>query len=167
MAGARGGMAAGSVGRGRTRWGLFAAVMALPMLIVAGLTAVVIRFMTSDYPLGGEPEQVPCAEALEFGGAKLPDGAYGGQCTVQTWLDTSYHAEFRMPRADVRKWLTDTYPGGPQTGTEFCDHGAGLCLNLNSSEAPPPPGADADAVTVNVTYVDATTALVRFSAFTV
>jgi hypothetical protein len=167
MAGVRGGTTSGQGGRGRTGWGLFAVVMALPALLAAGLIAVVIRFLTSDYPMGGAPEDVPCAEALEFGGARLPKGAHDADCTVQTWLDTDYNAEFRMPRADVRKWLTDTYPRDPQPGTEFCDHGADLCLNLNSSDAPPPPGADADAVTVNVTYVDATTALVRFSAFTV
>ncbi|MFF4562350.1 hypothetical protein [Streptomyces sp. NPDC001435] len=167
MAGVRGGTAGARAGRGRTRWGVFAAVLALPALILAGLVAMVIRFMTSDYPLGGEPEAVPCTEALAFGGAKLPKGAYDGQCTVQTWLDTDYHAAFRMPRAAVRTWLTDTYPEGPQPGTDLCDTGADLCLNLNTQFATPPDDAGADAVTVNVTYEDAGTAVVSFSAFTV
>ncbi|GGJ49842.1 hypothetical protein [Streptomyces brasiliensis] len=167
MAGVRGGTAGARAGRGRTRWGVFAVVMALPTLLVAGVAAVAIWFMTSDYPLGGEPEDVPCAEALDFGGAKLPKGAYDGQCTVQTWLDTDYHAAFRMPRADVRKWLADTYPEAPEPGTDLCDTDADLCLNLNTQYATPPDGAGADAVTVNVTYEDAGTAVVFFSAFTV
>ena len=165
MAGGGSGTTAGPAGRGRTRWWLVAAVLALPGLIMAGLVTMVITFMTSDYPLGGAPEDVPCAEALRFGGAKLPEGAYDTDCTVQSWLDTSYEAEFRMPRATVRTWLTDTY--GKPPGTDLCDPGADACLNLDSSDAAPPPGADADAVDVNVTYEDAGTALISFSAFTV
>jgi hypothetical protein len=141
--------------------------MALPGLLLAGLVTVLIYYLTSDYPLDGGPEKVPCAEALEFGGAKLPKGAHGGRCTVRVWLDTSYLADFRMPRADVPKWLADTYPAGPGPGTEFCDDGADLCLNLDSAHASPPPGAAADAVTVNVTYENAGTARILVSAFTV
>ncbi|MFG2354867.1 hypothetical protein [Streptomyces sp. NPDC048521] len=153
--------------RGRTRWRLFAAVMAVPALLLGWVIVIVIRFMTSDYPLGGAPETVPCAEALRFGGARVPEGAYDERCTVQTWLDTSYHAAFRMRRADVGTWLKDSYPAGPEPGTDLCEKGADLCLNMDSATAPPPPDAAADAVTVNVTYEGPQGALVRFSAFTV
>ncbi|MFH8775435.1 hypothetical protein [Streptomyces sp. NPDC017958] len=156
-------MAAG----GWTRWGLFALVGALPALVVVWLAVAVVRFATSDYPLGGGPEKVPCAEALDFGGAKLPKGAYDTECTVQAWLDTDYDASFRMPRADVRDWLKATYPKGPAPGTEYCDEGADLCLNLDSEDHKPPAGVYANAVTVNVTYEGPDTARVRFSAFTV
>lgn len=153
--------------RGWTRWGLFALIGALPALVVVWLAVVVVRFATSDHPLGGGPEKVPCAEALDFGGAKLPKEAYDTECTVQAWLDTDYQASFRMPRAGVRHWLKDTYPKGPAPGTEYCDEGADLCLNLNSEEHEPPAGVDANAVVVNVTYEGPDTARVTFSAFTV
>ncbi|QNT93997.1 hypothetical protein HEP81_03698 [Streptomyces griseofuscus] len=48
------------------------------------------------------PEQVPCAEALEFGGGKLPQGAYGTRCTVQSRLDTSRRRGHRRARAPTR-----------------------------------------------------------------
>ncbi|MEW2622784.1 hypothetical protein [Streptomyces sp. NPDC048106] len=131
----------GVAGRGRTRWGLPAAILVVPALVLVWVVVAVVGFATSDYPLGGAPEKVPCAEALDFGGGKLPKGAYDTRCTVQTWLDTSYHAEFRMPRARVRAWLSDTYPYGPQPGTDLCDEAAHLCLNMDSAAAPPPPGA--------------------------
>ncbi|POX56694.1 hypothetical protein C3489_02550 [Streptomyces sp. Ru71] len=143
-----------------------AAVAALPTLLLIWLGVAVVRFMTSDYPLGGAPEQVSCDEALAFGGAALPDGAYDTDCTVQTWLDTDYRVSFRMPRAGVADWLSRTYPG-QQSRTEFCAEGADLCLRLDSDAHPPPAGAGANAVTVDVTYESAGTAQVRFSAFTV
>ncbi|WP_225838695.1 hypothetical protein [Streptomyces sp. NK08204] len=158
---------AGGEGRGRTRWGLVAAVLALPGLLLAWMVVLVVKSALSDYPLGGAPEKVSCAEALSFGGARLPTGAYDTHCTVQAWQDTDYEAGFRMPRADVRGWLKATYLQGPAPGTDLCDEGADLCLNLNSDAHPPPDGVDANAVVVNVTYESAGTARVSFSAFTV
>ena len=151
----------------RTRWGLVAAIMALPALILAWLVVAVVKFATSDHPLGGAPEKVPCAEALDFGGARLPKGAYESQCTVQTWLDTQYDAEFRMPRADLWAWLSHTYPGSPKPDTEFCvADDADFCVYMNS-EHTVPPGIDANAVMIDVTYEGPEQALVRFTAFTV
>ena len=129
----------GVAARGRSRWGLFAVIAALPALVVVWLVVLVVKFATSDYPLG----------------------------TVQAWMDTDYEATFRMPRAGVRDWLTGTYPKGPAPGTELCAEGADLCLNLNTDEYEPPAGVDANAVVVNVTYEGPDTALVKFSAFTV
>ncbi|MEV0641842.1 hypothetical protein AB0I77_44365 [Streptomyces sp. NPDC050619] len=154
--------------RGRTRWGLFAAVVALPVLALTGLVILVVAWSRMDYPLGGEPETVPCSEALDFGGARLPAGAQiVGACEEQGWQDIAYSATFRMPRADVRDWLTHTYPDAPAPETEFCaDEDADLCLDLGYADHLPDT-VDADAVQVNVVYEDADTALVRFSAFTV
>ncbi|MGV9888717.1 hypothetical protein [Streptomyces sp. NPDC003395] len=148
------------------RWGLVAAVAALPTLLLIWLVVTVVRFMTSDYPLGGGPEQVSCDEALAFGGAGLPEGAYDTDCTVRTWLDTDYQVTFRMPRAGVADWLAHTYPG-ERSRTEFCAEGADLCLRLDSEGHAPPAGSGANAVTVDVTYETTSTARVRFSAFTV
>ncbi|MFI5687297.1 hypothetical protein [Streptomyces sp. NPDC051636] len=166
------------VGRGRTRWGLFAAITAVPVLLVTGLVVLVAVWSRSDYPLGGAPEQVPCAEALAFGGAKPPAGAHGAHCTVQVWLDTDYVARFRMPRDGVRDWLAATYPDAPGPETEFCGQDSvDLCLDLGFTEGngdyagqvpgEADPGFGANAVRVEVTYEGPDTALVRFSAFTV
>lgn len=141
-------------------------IAAVPVVVLGWLVVAVVKFATSDYPLGGGPEKVPCAEALAFGGARLPEGAYEGKCTVQAWQDTAYHATFRMPRADVGAWLRSTYPAGPKPTTELCDEGADLCVNMNT-DGTVPPGVDADAVQIDVTYEDPATARVTFTAFTV
>jgi hypothetical protein len=138
------------------------ALLALPALALIGLVVLVVIWSRTDYPLGGAPEKVPCAEALAFGGAKLPDDARDTACTVQAWQDTAYSATFRMPRSGVRDWLAGTYPQAPAE-TRFCGQGVDLCLDLN----PPLKGMDADAVKVEVVYEGAGTARVSFSAFTV
>ncbi|MFH8936449.1 hypothetical protein [Streptomyces griseosporeus] len=154
-------------GRGRTRWGLVAALLAVPaLLVLVPFAWFVWAFATSDFPLGGGKEDVSCEEALHFGGAQLPAGAYDTDCERQSWMDTYYGGTFRMPRAGVRDWLATLSPQGPQPGATGCDHGADLCLNLDAADSVLPPGAAAAAVTVNVTYENATTARVRWSAFT-
>ncbi|MEU5532175.1 hypothetical protein [Streptomyces sp. NPDC020362] len=163
--------------RKRRRWGLITAIAALPALGVIWLGVTVVRFATSDHPLGGGPEKVPCAEALAFGGAKLPDGAYDTGCTVQAWLDTDYTAGFRMPRDGVRDWLRTTYPNAPGPKTEHCyPDSVDLCLHLEfekgyanyAGEVPgaSDPGFGAYALDVDVTYEGPDRALVRFFAFT-
>jgi hypothetical protein len=133
---------------------------------MAWLGVLAVRMASSDHPLGGAPEKVPCAQALDFGGARLPDGAFEGRCTVRTWLDTDYEAEFHMPRAELWTWLKHTYPGAPAPDTVSCVGGADFCVNMNGPDTAPP-GVDADGVVVEVTYEDPGQALVRFSAFTV
>ncbi|MEV6292650.1 hypothetical protein ACWET9_12720 [Streptomyces sp. NPDC004059] len=145
---------------------MVAATLALPVLIMAAAAVMVVRSATSDYPLGGAPEKVSCAEALDFGGAKLPHGAFEDGCTVQTWLDTDYHAEFHMPRAQLWAWLRHTYPDAPEPDTDLCLDGADFCVNMDS-EGTVPPGIDANAVEIDVTYEGPDQALVRFAAFTV
>ncbi|MGW7523270.1 hypothetical protein [Streptomyces sp. NPDC054783] len=145
---------------------MVAAILALPVLIMAGSAVMVVRFATSDYPLGGAPEKAPCAEALDFGGAKLPHGAFEDACTVQTWMDTDYRAEFRMPRAQLWAWLRHTYPGAPEPDTDLCSYGADFCVNMNSQDTVPP-GIAANAVEIDVTYEGPDQALVRFTAYTV
>ncbi|GEC06272.1 hypothetical protein SSP24_39270 [Streptomyces spinoverrucosus] len=154
--------------RGRSWWGLVVALAALPVVILGflGWMAVSAAVVSRDF-LGGNPEEVPCAEALAFGGARLPQGAQQvGACEVTAWLDTHYSAEFRMPRAEVRDWLADTYLYAPDPDTEFCLDDADLCLELDFM-VHSDPEVSADAVQVYVTYEDADTARVRFSAFTV
>ncbi|MGW0875754.1 hypothetical protein ACWD3Z_35495 [Streptomyces sp. NPDC002740] len=162
------GVPAGPAPKGRTRWGLVAAVLALPILLVVGLLVLVgLWLLTDDEEVDGTRlQKVPCAEALAFGGAELPAGAQDAECTVQSWLDTNYQAEFRMPRAGFDTWLKDTYPqapgpGGP--GTQACAHGSDYCFQLDVTGRP---GTAAYYVDMSVTYVNAETARVRYSAFT-
>ncbi|MFI1927600.1 MULTISPECIES: hypothetical protein [unclassified Streptomyces] len=162
------GVPAGPVPRGRTRWGLVAAVLALPVLLVAGLLVLaVVWVLTDDEEQDGTRlKKVPCAEALAFGGAELPTGAEDTACTVQSWLDTNYQADFRMPRAGFDAWLDDTYPEAPEPGgpgTQACGHGSDYCFQLDVTGRP---GTDAYYVNVNVTQVNAETVRVRYSAFT-
>ncbi|WP_405586419.1 hypothetical protein [Streptomyces sp. NBC_01092] len=152
--------------RGHTRWWLFAALVAVPALALAGFVVMVAVWVLADDDLTRSgPEKVPCADALRFGGAALPDGAKTvGACEVQGFQDIHYRATFRMPRADVPDWLTRTYPDAPAPETEFCTPDADLCLDLDAPGDHP--GAGAHAVQVRVDYEDGGTALVRFTAFT-
>ncbi|QTD99884.1 hypothetical protein [Streptomyces cyanogenus] len=131
--------------------------MALPGLMPIRMIVAVVKFSTSDHPLGGAPEEVPCAEAPAFGGAKLRG--------------------FRMPRKDVRDWLATTCPVGPEPKTQYCSPDfVGLCLHLEFQEGSASyarlvpgaagPGFGAHAADVTVTYEGPERALVRFSAFT-
>jgi hypothetical protein len=161
--------------RGRIRWGLVAAVAALPTVLVIWLVAEMVRAAASasDHPLGGAPEQAPCAEALAFGGARLPEGAYDTDCTVQTWLDTRYTAEFRLPRAGLSDWLDRTYPGAPGRTDVCLGDTTDLCVSVGFTDGDVHmpgetyPGFGAHTAHVLVDYEDPDTALVRFSAFTV
>lgn len=153
---------------GRTRWGVVAAILALPVLLVAGLLVLIGVWVLSDDEEtdGTRLKEVPCAEALAFGGARMPEGAGDAKCTVQSWLDTNYQADFRVPRAGFDSWLEDAYPqapapGGP--GTQACAHGSDYCFQLDVSGRP---GTDAWYVNMDVTYVNAETVRVRYSAFT-
>ncbi|MEU8587060.1 hypothetical protein AB0C59_08665 [Streptomyces sp. NPDC048664] len=145
------------------------------VLCAIGLAWFGWRLATFD-PLAGQ--RASCADALAFGGARLPEGAYDTDCSVRAWTDTDHEAGFRMPRAAVRDWLRATYPKAPPSAYEDpCrDGSADLCLSLGFTEgdgdwAGRVPGAagagfGADSVRVDVTYEGPDRALVRFTAFT-
>ncbi|MFF1484696.1 hypothetical protein ACIGZH_03905 [Streptomyces sp. NPDC058319] len=182
------GAAAGRNGtRGRLWWPV-AAVLAVPIVMALAALGVLVAAAAGearDEP--GDPRQADCAEALAFGGARLPAGAHDARCTVRTWLDTEYEAVFRMPRRDVRGWLRATYPDAPESGTASCvPDSAGpagpagpadLCLDLGLTEGDgnhagrvpgsAAPGFGAAAVQVEVVYEGPDRALVTFTAFTV
>ncbi|MEU9992296.1 hypothetical protein AB0E10_36875 [Streptomyces sp. NPDC048045] len=124
-----------------------------------------------------DARKVPCAEALAFGGAELPRGAYDTGCTVRAWMDTDYTARFRMPKDGVGDWLRTAYPHAPAPRTEHCyPDSVDLCLHLEfekgyadyAGDVPgrSDPGFGAYALDVDVTYEGPDRALVRFSAFT-
>ncbi|MFF7751868.1 hypothetical protein ACFZCP_22020 [Streptomyces sp. NPDC007971] len=124
-----------------------------------------------------DARKVPCAEALAFGGAELPRGAYDTECTVRAWMDTDYTARFRMPKDGVGDWLRSTYPNAPEPKGEHCiPDSVDLCVHLEfqkgyadyAGQVPgaSDPGFGAYALDVDVTYEGPDRALVRFSAFT-
>ncbi|MFH8896534.1 hypothetical protein ACH4HG_09015 [Streptomyces coeruleorubidus] len=163
-------------GRGYTRWRLILPVMAVPVLVLGFLTAGFFVWALSEEgdpragalsgegdPRSGALKKVTCAEALAFGGASAPAHAQVGNCTMQQGIDTAYTAVLRMPREDVRGWLRETYPKAPEARSG-ASCGA-LCLDV-SHEDGLPATAGAHVVQVRVEYVNAETARMRFSAFT-
>lgn len=153
--------------RGRTRWELLLPIVAVPVIVLGALVAGIALWASSGEEHGartGAAAGVPCAEALAFGAAERPRGATVRDCTVQRGIDTSYSAVLRMPREDVRGWLRATYPDAPEprTGGGVC---GALCLDV-TRENGLPGTAGAHVVQVRVDDVNAETALVRFSAFT-
>ncbi|MFF7737392.1 hypothetical protein [Streptomyces sp. NPDC007984] len=156
--------------RGHTRWGIVLAILALPVAVLGVLITGLFLWAWPDGDeargdaRAGAPAAVPCAEALAFGAAERPAHGRARDCTVQWGIDTSYAAVLRMPRADVRDWLRETYPNGPEPRTGGGACGA-LCLDV-THENGLPGTAGAHVVQVRVEYENAETALVRFSAFT-
>ncbi|MER5477343.1 hypothetical protein ABT026_10200 [Streptomyces sp. NPDC002734] len=143
-------------GRGRKTWRVVLIVLAA--VVVAGVwwlwaAAEALEDSTSSH-------QAPCPEALAFAGGTLPSGATDARCTVQSWMDTYYRADFRMPRADVADWMSHNWPA-METRTEFCHpKSAALCASTDST------GGQAHSLTVTVTHEDADTARVHVEAFT-
>ncbi|MEU2302648.1 hypothetical protein [Streptomyces antibioticus] len=152
-------------GRSGVRWGVVAAALASAAVVAVGMPVLAGMPAAEEDPARG-PVPVSCAEALAFGGARLPAGARDAECSVQSAMDTLYQADFRMPREDVWTWVADTYPDAPEPGgpgTLACLKGVDHCFQLDVNGRP---GTDAYYVDLAVTYVNAETARVRFSAFT-
>ncbi|MFD5160314.1 hypothetical protein ACFWMJ_19930 [Streptomyces hawaiiensis] len=152
--------------RGHTRWGLILPFLAVPVLLLGFLVVGMFMWALNDEedPREGAAAKVPCAEALAFGGAERPAGAEPHDCTMQRGIDTAYEAVLRMPREDVGDWLRETYPDAPKPRTGGGSCGA-LCLDV-THENGLPGTAEAHVVQVRVEYVNAETARLRFSAFT-
>jgi hypothetical protein len=133
-------------------------LIALAAVVVAGVwwlwaTAEALEESTAGH-------EAPCAEALAFAGGTLPSGATDARCTVQSWQDTYYQADFRMPRGEVADWTARNWPA-LKTRTEFCHpESAALCGSTDST------GGQAHALNITVIYEGADTARVRVEAFT-
>ncbi|MFF7309698.1 hypothetical protein [Streptomyces sp. NPDC008137] len=151
--------------RGHTRWGLVLPFIAVPVLVLGFLIVGLFTWALTDRddPRAGGPAKAACAEVLLFGGARMPANTQADQCAVQRGIDTAYTAVLRMPREDVRGWLSETYPDAPRVRTDgSC---GALCLDVTHEDGLPGT-AEAHVVQVRVDYEDAETASVRFSAFT-
>ncbi|MFJ4470051.1 hypothetical protein ACIP2X_21625 [Streptomyces sp. NPDC089424] len=170
MAGQRQVATAGAALPGRTRWGVFAAIAGVPVLLTGLLAvALVVAFLfTGDEDTGSRtPGTASCARALGFGGAALPPGAGTASCAVTHGITTAYAADFPMPRADLRGRPARTYPDAPAPRTDCADADADLCLDLGRSPAGLPDGVAAHGVRVAVHPEGAGSVRVYFSAFTV
>jgi hypothetical protein len=147
---------------GRTRWGVFVAILALPTLLVAGLIALLVAWLFTDDSVRTGVEKAPCKAALAYGGATLPAGAYDTACELRTGgQEVRYEARFRMPRDGVREWLAATYPDGPELRTEQCgSETVDECLNRG------PVAGRSASVQLEITYDGPKWSRVRFVAFT-
>ncbi|MEU6354432.1 hypothetical protein ABZ896_34755 [Streptomyces sp. NPDC047072] len=147
--------------RGRTRWGVFLAILAVPTLVVAAPIALLVAWLFTDDSVEADVKKTSCAEALAYGGAKLPTGAYDTLCVVRAGQESRYEATFRAPRDGVDDWLAATYPDAPAPRAERCaTEQTDLCLSLGAGEVP---GRDA-VVQVEITYDGPKWSQVRFVA---
>jgi hypothetical protein len=147
---------------GRTRWGVFTAIMAVPTLVVAGLIALLIAWLFTDDSVDTGVRKVPCAEAFAYGGAKPPTGARDLTCALEAAQGPRYEARFRLPRDEVNAWVAASYPDGPGLRNVQCDGGADVeaCMNRG------PVAGQSSSVQLEVTYNGSNWPDVRFVAFT-
>ncbi|MFK4103853.1 hypothetical protein ACI2L1_27985 [Streptomyces sp. NPDC019531] len=145
---------------GRTRWGVVAAILAVPTLVVAGLIALLVAWLFTDDSTDTGLRTTSCTRALAYGGAKTPAGAHDAACELRAGLIPRYEAAFRMPRDGVHQWLAASYPGAPEPRTSQCGGGAvDECLDLDGGDTA------AAVVRVEVTYDGPIWSRVRFVAF--
>ncbi|MDQ0762590.1 hypothetical protein [Streptomyces canus] len=146
---------------GRTRWGVFIAILAVPTLVVAALIALLVAWLFTDDSVDPGVRKVSCAEALDFGGARLPAGARDPGCHVEAGPEPRFEASFRMRTDEVGAWLAATYPDEPALRTKQCgSRWIDACLNVG------PVAGQHAAVQVEVVHDGPHWSDVRFVAFT-
>ncbi|MEU0029073.1 hypothetical protein [Streptomyces sp. NPDC006335] len=148
-------------GPGRTRWGIFLTILAVPTLVVAALIALLVAWLFTDDSVAADVKKTSCAEALAFGGAKLPTGARDAWCGIEAGPEPRYDARFRMPRAEIDAWVAASFPQGPKLRTTQCgDAQVDLCLNAG------PVAGERASVQIDITHDSRKWSEVRFVAFT-
>jgi hypothetical protein len=147
---------------GRTRWGVFTAILAVPTLVVAGLIALLVAWLFTDDSVDTGVRKVSCADAFAYGGAKPPTGARDLTCVLEAAQDPRYEARFRLRRDEVSAWVAASYPDGPGLRNVQCGGGADIeaCMNRG------PVAGQSSSVQVEVTYDGSNWSEVRFVAFT-
>ncbi|WP_406218345.1 hypothetical protein [Streptomyces canus] len=146
---------------GRTRWGVFLAILAVPTLVVAALIALLVAWLFTDDSVAADVKKTSCSEALAFGGAKLPEGADDAWCGIEAGPEPRYEALFRMPRAEVGAWVAASFPEGPRLRTTQCgDTQVDACLNAG------PVAGERASVQIDITHDSRKWSEVRFVAFT-
>ena len=146
---------------GRTRWGVFLAILAVPALVVAALIALVVAWFFTDDSVEPDVKKTSCAEALAFGGAKLPAGARDPGCYLDAGPEPRFEASFRMRTDEIGAWLAATYPDEPGLRTKQCgSRSIDACLNVG------PVAGQHASVQVEVVHDGPNWSDVRFVAFT-
>lgn len=146
---------------GRTRWGIFLAILALPTLVVAAVIALLVAWLFTDDSVASDVKKTSCAEALAFGGVKMPTGARDAWCGLDAGPEPRYTARFRMPRADIDAWVAASFPQGPELRTTQCgDDQVDACLNAG------PIANERASVQIEITHDSRKWSEVRFVAFT-
>ncbi|MET7692766.1 hypothetical protein ABZT06_33180 [Streptomyces sp. NPDC005483] len=147
---------------GGTRWGVFAAIMAVPTLVVAGLIALLVAWLFTDDSVDTGEQKVSCAEAFAYGGAKPPTGARDLGCVLEAAPDPRYEARFLLRSSEVSAWVAASYPDGPGLRHVACggDHDVYACMNRG------PVAGQSASVQLEVTYDGPKWSVVRFVAFT-
>ncbi|MFF4059357.1 hypothetical protein ACFYZ8_21810 [Streptomyces sp. NPDC001668] len=145
---------------GRTRWGVFLAILAVPTLVVAALVALVVAWFFTDDSVAPDVKETSCAEALAFGGAKLPAGTRDTWCGLQAGPEPRYEARFLMPRGEIDAWVAAGFPQGPKLRTTQCgDAQVDACLNAD------PVAGERAFVQIEITHDSRNWSEVRFEAF--
>ncbi|MFJ4201743.1 hypothetical protein ACIP2Y_19195 [Streptomyces sviceus] len=146
---------------GRTRWGVFLAILAVPTLVVAALIALLVAWFFTDDSVASDVKKTSCSEALAFGGAKLPAGTRDTWCGLTAGPEPRYEARFLMPRGEIDAWVAATFPHGPGLRTTQCgDAQVDACVS-----AGPAAGRRA-SVQIDITHDSRKWSEVRFEAFT-
>ncbi|MET8080465.1 hypothetical protein [Streptomyces sp. NPDC005303] len=148
-------------GPGGTRWGVFLAILAVPTLVVAALIALLVAWLFTDDSVASDVKKTSCAEALAFGGAKLPEGAHDAWCGLDAGPEPRYTARFRMPRDEIDAWVAASFPQGPELRTTQCgDAQVDACLSAG------PVAGERASVQIDITHDSRKWSEVRFVAFT-
>ncbi|MET7733852.1 hypothetical protein ABZT02_21140 [Streptomyces sp. NPDC005402] len=148
-------------GPGRTRWGVFLVILAVPTLVVAALIALLVAWLFTDDSVASDVKKTSCAEALAYGGAKLPEGARDAGCYLDAGPEPRFEASFRMRTNKVGAWLAATYPDEPALRTKQCaSRSIDACLNVG------PVAGQHASVQVEVVHDGPNWSDVRFVAFT-
>ncbi|GLP66221.1 hypothetical protein TUSST3_28410 [Streptomyces sp. TUS-ST3] len=146
---------------GGTRWGVFLAIVAVPTLVVAGLIALGIAWLFTDDSVEPDVKKTSCAEALAFGGAKLPAGTRDAWCGLQAGPEPRYEARFLMPRGEIDAWVAASFPQGPELRTTRCgDAQVDACLSAG------PVAGERASVQIEIIHDSRKWSEVRFEAFT-
>ncbi|MFJ9005224.1 hypothetical protein [Streptomyces canus] len=146
---------------GRTRWGVFTAILAVPTLVVAALIALLVAWLFTDDSVDTGVRKVSCAEAFAYGGAKPPTGARDLTCVLEAAQDPRYEARFRLRSAEVSAWVAASYPDGPGLRNVQCD-GADIYACMNQG----PVAGRSASVQLEVTHDGPNWSELRFVAFT-
>ncbi|MFE3851780.1 hypothetical protein ACFXPN_11610 [Streptomyces griseorubiginosus] len=148
-------------GRGRTRWGIFLSILAVPTLVVAALLALLIAWLFTDDSVAADVKKTSCAQALAFGGMQMPEGANDAWCGLEAGSKPRYTARFRMPRAEIDAWVAAGFPLGPKLRTTQCgDAQIDACLDAG------PVAGERASVQIEITHDSRNWSEVRFVAFT-